>query len=646
MESVKPTEANIGPSSFGLRVRLPASRSGAQQEVDRPMCVPELVAAQAAATADGTAIVAGEQVISYEELDSRSNRIACYLRRMDVDRDALVSLLLPRSAALVVAALGVLKAGGAYVPFDPAYPQARLASMLTDAQPAVLIAPDNHAGNFVGAWRTLEIDKNGEGAALHSAALPSEEAIDWDVTPEQLAYVIYTSGSSGRPKGVEITHGSLLNLVAWHNSAFRVTCEDRAALLASPAFDASVWEIWPYLTAGASLHVPVGIRTDPQSIQDWLVSQRITIAFVPTPLAERMLPLKWPRKTALRFMLTGADTLRVFPPSNLPFSLVNNYGPTECTVVATSGIIHPRPNGNELPSIGRPLPNVQIHILDDQGQQVSPGVAGEIYIGGPGVARGYLNAPELTAASFIESHLNSGPNGRLYKTGDLGRYLPDGQIAFGGRVDQQVKIRGYRIEPNEIVTVLTSHPAVQDSIVVARDTAGGKCLVAYVVTNPGATITVGILREFLRRQLPEHMIPATFVKIDQLPITLSGKIDRAALPAPDESNSLDRKGLCAPSTPLERKISEIVVPLIGVGTIGVDENFFELGGHSLLATQLIARIREVFQLDLSLRTLFESSTIAALGVEVERLINLRLETMSEDGVENALRAVEANGAGV
>jgi amino acid adenylation domain-containing protein len=637
LESAKSSGANIGPPTYRSRLRLRSSGSGTQQ--DRPMCVPELVAAQAAATADGTAIVAGEQVISYEELGSRSNRIACYLRRMGVDRGTLVTLLLPRSAALVVAALGVLKAGGAYVPFDPAYPQARLALMLMDAQPAVVITQGSLAGNFVGAWRTLEIDERGETAALPFAAAHSDEAIDCEVTPEQLAYVIYTSGSTGQPKGVQISHGALLNLVSWHHRAFGVTSEDRAVLLASPAFDASVWEMWPYLTAGASIHVPDdGIRSDPESLRDWLVSQHITIAFVPPTLAEQMLALKWPRKTALRVMLTGGDTLRRFPPSSLPFTLVNNYGPTECTVLATSGVVPPTGNGNELPSIGRPISNVQIHILDEKRQQVPQGVAGEIYIGGLGVARGYLNAPELTAAKFIASPLNSEPNSRLYKTGDLGRYLPDGQIAFLGRIDEQIKIRGHRIEPNEIVTALAQHPMVQASFVMAReDTPGDPRLTAYIVPQPGTHPTDNILREFLGKQLPDYSVPASFVIIDALPVNASGKIDRAALPAPGESNSLHFDSSAGPRTMIEQRIAEILKPLLKIKAVGIEDNFFMLGGHSLLGTQLIARTRDAFGVELSLRSVFQSPTIAGIASEVERLLYRRFETISDEEAERLVK---------
>jgi amino acid adenylation domain-containing protein len=447
-----------------------------------------------------------------------------------------------------------------------------------------------------------------------------------------LAYVIYTSGSTGQPKGVEITRGGLLNLVRWHHRAFRTTPNDRASHLSALGFDAAVWELWPYLTRGASVHLPDGVAVnDPEAVRDWLISQEITICFVATPLAERLMTLEWPPKASLRVMLTGADTLHHYPPRKLPFQLVNNYGPTECTVVTTSGTVLPNEHADRLPSIGSPIDNMQVHILNEDMQKAPIGELGEIYIGGAGLARGYRNRPDLTAERFVPDAFGSEPGARLFRTGDLGHYLPDGQIAFLGRVDEQIKIRGFRIEPAEIVKVLDECPAVQASTVVARELEpGDKRLVAYFVPAGKTQPTHTELRNFIAARLPAYMIPATFVKLQDLPLNLSGKVDRATLPAPNAGNTLHDSSFMAPRTPIEERLSVTLAALLDLDRVSVEDNFFLLGGHSLLGTQLIARIRDTFGVELSLRSLFDLPTISKLSEHIEMLILDKLHAMSED----------------
>jgi amino acid adenylation domain-containing protein len=462
------------------------------------------------------------------------------------------------------------------------------------------------------------------------------------VTPEDLAYVIYTSGSTGQPKAVEITNKSLLNLVEWHQRAFDISSADRASQVAKVSFDAAVWEVWPYLAAGASLYIPEDATVnDPESLRDWLVAQEITNSFVPTPVAERLLALHWPSKTALRNMFTGADTLHVSPPPGLPFALVNNYGPTECTVVTTSARVPGGGPTDGLPPIGRPIANMHVYVLNESGKQVSPGDEGELYIGGVGVARGYRNHPELTAERFIRNPFKSArPDERLFKTGDRVKFLPDGQIAFLGRMDEQVKVRGYRVEPNEVTAALNAHPAVMQSFVAAREFArGDKRLIVYFVAIPGSTPTLTDLRDFLAARLPEFMIPATYIKLDALPLTPNGKVDRASLPVPDETNSLRDNIVSLPRTETEKTVASILSNLLGVEQVDVEENFFALGGHSLLGAQVVARLREAFAIELPLRTLFEVPTVAGLSVEIERLLLAKLEVMTEDEVEQSLQAV-------
>jgi amino acid adenylation domain-containing protein len=610
-----------------------ASIDAAQHDYAHARSVPWLVAAQAALTPTSPAVSAGSQMLTYRELDEQANQLAHHLIALGVGRETIVGLCMNRSPQTVVCALAVLKAGGVYLPLDPAYPVERLAFMLNEAQPRVLIAQQAVAEQLsAGSWKVLNIDSDRSQFDRQPITAP-----DVDVSRTQLAYVIYTSGSTGQPKGVEITHDSLLNLVFWHRREFEVTQRDKASVLASVGFDAAVWEIWPYLTAGASLHLPDDeTRVSPALLRDWLVTEEISISFLPTALAERVMTLEWPKQAALRFLLTGADTLHHFPAAGLPFQLVNNYGPTECTVVATSGRVL-RGDEINLPAIGRPIANTTVYLLDENLQQVADGKSGELYIGGAGVARGYLNRPDLTTEKFVCDPFSSKPAARLYRTGDLACRLRDGQLAYLGRIDDQIKTLGYRIEPNEIVAVLDRHPSIQSSVVVAR---GGSCeekrLAAYVIMRNGITPAAAELRTFLQNELPAYMVPSVFVRLETLPLTYNGKVDRAALPDPDPENTLRDEPFTPPRTSIEEKLGKILTTLLNLNEVSVNDNFFLLGGHSLLGTQLIAKIRNAFGVELGLRTLFDTPTIAELSAEIERLILARVDSMSEDEVERLL----------
>jgi len=599
-----------------------------QQAYPKDPCVHQSVSRRAQATPEAIAVRDGSRVISYGELESQSNQLANYLRAMGVGPDVLVGLCVQRTAMMVVGALGVLKAGGAYVPIDPSYPMERIAFMLSDANPRVLITQDSLVQRLLGEGRKLVVlDRESSQIDKESSSAPTDLS-----KADDLAYVIYTSGSTGQPKGVQITHGNLLNLIFWHQDTFGVTPADRATQIASPGFDATVWEIWPYLSAGASVHfVPECKRTEPEALRDWLVERQISVCFVPTPLAERMMLLGWPANTALRVLLTGADTLHRYPLVTLPFVLVNNYGPTECTVVAASGPVPSCEGAEQLPSIGRPISNTQIYILDNDMCPVPIGSAGELHIGGTGVSRGYINRPDLTSQKFVPNPFSSVVGDCLYKTGDLARFLPDGQIEFLGRVDDQVKIRGFRIELNEVIGVLSRHPAIKESIVVASaDGKGEKRLVAYIVpsTRPGPTS--GDLRTFMGKKLPDYMLPTAFITLDELPIGSNGKVDRSSLPAPDDANIMRDESFLDPRTPTEQRIASIVAPLLGLERVGVNDNFFLLGGNSLLGTQVIARVRGAFGIELSLLSLFDNPTVAGIATEVEQLIVAKVDAMSED----------------
>ena len=596
--------------------------------------VPHLVAAQAIIWPDAIAAVHGKALLTYGDLNQRADTLAAFLQSVGVGPDVVVGIHLNRSLAMIVAALAVMKAGGAYLPMDPSYPTERLSFMLNDAQAPVLVTTQCLCKALPAAPKQLVIlDPEGrfEGDSPSSFVAPKLEQ-------RNLAYVIYTSGSTGQPKGVEITHRGLSNLVAWHRRAFKVQVTDRASQLSALGFDAAVWEIWPYLTAGARIHLADSVAiNEPAAVRDWLLSEGITISFLPTPLAEQIMTLDWPVKCSLQFLLTGADTLHHYPPRKLPFVLVNNYGPTECAVVATSGTVLPDERPERLPSIGRPIDNVQIHILNEQMQPVPAGESGEICIGGAGLARGYRNRPDLTAVKFVPDPFSLDADSRLYKTGDLGRCQPDGQIEFLGRADEQIKIRGFRIEPAEIVKVLDEHPGVRASAVVAREIApGDKRLIAYFVPWPKVVPTHEELRNSIAARLPEYMVPAAFVKLNALPLNTSGKINRAALPAPTTENTLRDDTFVAPRSPIEERLASMLAPLLGLDKVSVEDNFFLLGGHSLLGTQLIARVRDAFGVELALRALFEAPTVARLSAQVEKLLLARLEAMSEEEAERLL----------
>jgi amino acid adenylation domain-containing protein len=601
------------------------------------LCVPELVAAHAAAHPQAIAVSQGKLSLTYQELDQRADRLARLLQSRGVGPDVVVAIHLNRSPAAIVAALGVLKAGGAYLPMDPGYPADRVVFMLKDSLAPVLITGHCMLATLPACPEHVVV-LDPEGRCDAGQVRPP---IAGQTELNHLAYVIYTSGSTGQPKGVEITHAGLLNLVHWHRRAFRVTVADRACQLAALGFDAAVWEVWPYLAAGASIRLPEALPiNEPEAVRDWLVSQAISICFLATPLAERIMMLEWPKTAALRVMLTGADTLHHYPPAKLPFQLINNYGPTECTVVASSGTVLPSEHPGHLPTIGRAIDNVQIFILNDQKQEVPHGEPGEIYIGGAGVARGYRNRPALTEERFIPSPRDPRAGARLYKTGDLGCFLPDGQLAFLGRVDEQIKVRGFRIEPGEIVKVLDEHPQIQASAVVARKTAAGDSqLVAYFVAAAKAQPLHTELRNFIAARLPDYMVPATFVKLEGLPLNSSGKVDRVSLPAPSAENTLRDNAFVTPGTLIEERLASILAPLLGLDRVSVEDNFFLLGGHSLLGTQLIAHVRDAFAVDLSLRSLFDAPTVAKLAIQIESLLLARLASMSDADVERMLEAM-------
>ena len=510
------------------------------------------------------------------------------------------------------------------MPLDPAYPVGRLEHVVADARPLVVVTTGELAGQLQlpGGTEVVTLDEWPEG---------SEADLEVAVEPSDMAYVIYTSGSTGTPKGVVIEHHSVMNLVAWHDRAYQVKPGDRGSQLASVGFDAAVWEIWPYLCAGASVHVAGDeIRADPDRLIGWLDASGITISFVPTPLAETLLDRPWPASSRLRLLLTGGDTLRGWPNPAHPYQMVNHYGPTEFTVVATAGAV-PSATASGLPGIGGPIANTVCYVVDRQGSPAGPGCPGELWVGGAGLARGYLHDAELTQARFVANPFDPTPP-RLYRTGDLVRWQADGTLAFLGRTDDQIKIRGYRIEPGEIETLLRQHPDVTQAIVTTHPhpATGTAQLTAYVTTRHHPTDTdqqvsighdrdyqVAGIKRWLQARLPGQMIPSAIIHIASVPLTAHGKVDFEALPKPDPAAHSQRPD-ARPTNATEELLCRLWAEVLNQDQVGIHEDFFERGGHSLLATQLVSRIRDTLKVELPFRTLFERPTAAEIAAVLRR----------------------------
>ncbi len=520
-----------------------------------------------------------------------------------------------RSFDWIVAALGIMRAGAAYVPLDAAWPDSRLRFAVQDSGATVVVARATLLDRLRVNARGVDPRRDAEAIAA-AAAMPCEV-----IHPDSLAYVIYTSGSTGVPKGVEITHANLAHLVHWHRNAFNVTRRDRVSHLLGLGFDAAVLEIWPHLCAGATLCLADDeSRSSPELIQQWMVRERVTVGIVPAVLGARLIAMAWPATTALRLLITGGDVLHHGPAAHLPFEVVNNYGPTECTVVSTWALL--RPGAEGAPPIGLPIAGASIYLLNEDGEQVPDGETGEIYIGGSGVGRGYRNLPDLTERGFLPDPFVAGPGARMYRTGDRGVRRRDGNIEFRGRLDRQAKIRGHRVELDEIGSVLDRHPSVDFATAIASvSEAGENQLVAYVLPKTDVEVPTALeLQTYLLRSLPDCMVPAIVVRLDEIPLSVNGKIDLNMLPRPTAANLLKKAAGKALASHVEEKVLTIVRELLERDTIALEDNFFLAGGHSLLGMQLLMRLRKEFGVDLSLRQLFEAPTVEGLASSVELIL--------------------------
>jgi amino acid adenylation domain-containing protein len=590
-----------------------------QANYPKDVCIYQLFEAQVEKTPDAVAVVFEDQQLTYRELNVRANQLAHHLQELGIKPEVLVGICVERSLEMVVGLLGILKAGGAYVPLDPHYPQDRLSYMLTDSGVEVLLTHSSLLESLPEHQAIVVcLDTDWDAIEQHS-----QNHLDVEVGSDNLAYVIYTSGSTGVPKGVMNTHRGIHNRLLWMQQAYQLTCSDRVLQKTPFSFDVSVWEFfWPLLT-GARIVValPEGHKDSAYLVNLIAQQQVTTVHFVPSMLQVFLQEPNLENCSCLQRVFCSGEALpfeltqRFF--SQLKCELHNLYGPTEAAIDVTFWQCQPQDNLQIVP-IGRPIANTQIYILDKHLQPVPIGVPGELYIGGDGLARGYLNRPELTSEKFIPNPFSHSKSERLYKTGDLARYLSDGNIEFLGRIDHQVKIRGFRIELGEIEAVLNTHPQIQQVVVITtEDMAGNKGLVAYIVTTD-ESLTNNQIREFLFSKLPEYMVPSAFVTLDTLPLTPNGKVDRKALPAPD-GDFLREREYVAPRTASEEIIANIFASVLGVQNVGIHDNFFELGGHSLLATQVISRLRESFQMELPLRSLFEKPTVALLSDRIETL---------------------------
>ncbi|HEY0729728.1 MAG TPA: amino acid adenylation domain-containing protein, partial [Pyrinomonadaceae bacterium] len=623
-----------------------------QSEYERDQCVHQLVELQAARRPDALAVVFGEKLISYGELNRRTNQLARYLRRHGVGLETRVGVLMQRSADWIVALLGILKAGGVYVPLDGSYPAQRLRFMVEDAEVKVLLTENGQPE--LDAAEVVNLDQAWEQLSTENA-----ENLEHVALPENLAYLMYTSGSTGQPKGVGVTHQAINRLVR-NTDYVKFEESDRVAQTSNASFDVATFEIWGALLNGSRLVVlEKDTVLSPAELGRQLMDQQISVLFLTTALFHLMAQGRPEIFASLTYVIFGGDAAdaqfvqRVLE-NGKPRHLVNGYGPTEGTSFTTSYEAQEKDIGARTTPIGRPLPNTDAWVMDRETQMVPVGVAGELHIGGDGLARGYLPRPALTAEKFVPHPYSAEPGARLYRTGDLVRYQDDGNIEFLGRMDQQVKVRGFRVELGEIESSLNQYWAIVESVVVAgKDASGETRLIAYVVPEEGVEPTSAEIWTFLQEKLPSYMLPSVFVTIKELPLTPNGKVDRRALPVPEQIGDEVGPDFIAPRTEMEEMVAEIWRQTLGITQVGVGSNFFDLGGHSLLGTRVMSQIRENCGIELPLRVLFEAPTIAGLArrleeaqpktTELGRILSMleNMENISEEEVTALLAQTEA-----
>jgi amino acid adenylation domain-containing protein len=609
-----------GEERFRQLVEWNATRADYQQE----RCVHQLFEAQAERTPDASAVVFEDQSLTYAELNARANQLAHYIQRLGVGPEVLVGICLERSLEMVIALLAVAKAGGAMVALDPTTPRQRLAFMMEDARAAVLLTERG----LLDVWSEIKVvkvclDHDWQRISTESTDNPSSR-----VSVENPLYAIYTSGSTGVPKGISVPHRAFLNLLQWQFQNSGLSRQAKTVQFATFGFCVSFQEIFACLCSGSTLvMLPDDKRRNVEALTQVLAEQRIERLHLPFAALKHLAEVNAAGerlRTSLREVITAGEQLQITKSiaslfERLPgCSLHNQYGASETHVVSAHALAGTPAQWPNIPPVGRPVANTQIYLLNSALEPVPAGVAGELYAGGACLARGYINDPALTAAKFIPDPFSPEPGARLYRTGDLARFLPDGNIEYFGRADLQVKIRGFRIELGEIETLLSQHASVRDAAVVAHDDEhGNKRLVAYLVLHDEKPSSLSALRSFLKEKLPEYMLPATFILLNALPLNPNGKLDQQALPAPDFSNREQSDSYDPPRTPVEEVLAAIWAEVLGLESVGRQDNFFQLGGHSLLATRIMSRVRSAFEKEIPLRVLFNKPTLAEFAAVIE-----------------------------
>ena len=610
------------------RQRLVVELNATESPYPRNASIPELFETHVAASGDSVALEFGGRTLNYVELNRCANRLAHFMRRRGVGPDVVVALYMERSEQLIVSILGVLKAGGAYLPVDVLAPEARVRQVLDESRATCVIVHGKELLAVPEGCEIIELDELTDALAAESAENPTRVN-----EPENLAYVMFTSGSIGKPKGVMVPHRAVVRLVK--NTNYVTPCLDDVFLQFSPAsFDASTFEIWGALLNGARVLIHPPEQPSIEDLAQFIQDGRATIVFLTSALFHQIVDVGLEKLGGLRYLFTGGDFVSARQIKRAARRLSSCrvaavYGPTENTTYSS---VFPVTGGTELGAsvpLGTPIANSTMYVLDQWKNPVAIGVTGEIYVGGDGLARGYLNRDDLTSRSFVPNPIGDAIGERLYRTGDLGKYRPDGNVEMIGRVDRQVKIRGFRVEVDEIEAVLNECPVVSASVVIALENPKqGKALAAYVVpaTQDGATAPaddraasdtlVDDTREFLRQRLPEYMVPAAFVVLDTLPVTANGKFDRAKLPDPNAAARPDATERIGPRTEAERRVASIWADVLGRSDFGMEDNFFDLGGHSLLATQVVSRLRDAFGIEFPLRRLFEKPFVASIAESV------------------------------
>jgi len=600
------------------RQQLLVDWNDTRRDYPHDRAVHELFEEQTAATPDAPAVVCGSEVITYEQLNRRANRLAHRLRALGAGPEVCVGICLERSPELIVGMLAVLKAGGVYVPLDTEYPRERLAFMLEDTRARLLLTREEFVGLLpAGDARVVRVEEAGAGDELSDQNPPAGASAD------NLVYVMYTSGSTGEPKGVAVTHRGVVRLVKSANYV-RLGPGEVVLQFATTAFDASTFEVWGALLNGACLAVapppPLGL----EELGAFVRGAGVTTLWLTAGLFHQVAEGGLGDFRGVRQLLAGGDVLsaphvRRALEAVPSLALINGYGPTECTTFACCHVMRAAGEVGSAVPIGRPITNTDVYVLDVGMRPAPVGVVGELYIGGPGLARGYVNRPELTAERFVPHQFSKEPGARLYRTGDAVRYLHDGTIEFIGRGDRQVKVRGFRVELGEVEAALLQCPGVRDTVVTARaDQSGDKTLTAYLVADEGATLMPQEVRAHMEQRLPAYMLPTDYLFLPELPLNRNGKVDRARLPAPERNRRDPSERFVAPRTETERRVAEVWCEVLGLDAVGVNDNFFRLGGHSLLATKVMTRLREIFEVELSLGHIFETPTVAELAALVER----------------------------